>query len=403
MKTLELFFNNEEKNFIYDSWCFESEPQEKNLGNLYILAKLNGNDSTSLDLLASSISNAYSGSGSLEDTISLTNKKIKERGLTNLEIAILAIKNNTLNFTKTDNTKIALIRSNEVINIGDKLKGNLTNIGTIDLKKKDKIITITGQAWRKLRQKHLISKISGYQKTKRIKKILSNDGFPGAAIIITLETSFFQKSSNFLFSLIDKLKNLFPDLSKPSFLQKRMITSWPERKAEETPYLITLSYLLSFATIRTLVHLVGSINSPIAQTVKESSSLTHFHIGRNIILFGYHIHHFYFGIILIAVAGWMSITNSDKISNRSLAIIYGIGLGLLMDEIGLLLTWGSYTSSLSYLLGVLLLGIILNIIYFPSFWKKVRGKIAQKKFGLTWLNEGWKLTVQIIDKITGRD
>jgi len=86
-----------------------------------------------------------------------------------------------------------------------------------------------------------------------------------------------------------------------------------------------------------------------------------------------------------------------------MAVMYGIGLGLLIDEIGLLLTWGNYTSSLSYLLGVLLLGVLLNIVYFPSFWKKVRSKVAKRKFGLSWLNKIMKATIHTADKISGRN
>ncbi|MEF8847045.1 MAG: hypothetical protein V5A57_01265 [Candidatus Paceibacterota bacterium] len=414
MQFLELFFNNEKEDAIYESWCFEPDPNQSNLGSLYIIAELKGRDSTSLNYLASTISNTYSNSESLEETISLTKQKIKERGLNKLDIAILTVKENSLTFAKTSGTKIALLRNNEVINIGSKLKGELTDLGTIKLKKQDKIIAITSEAWRKLRQKHSISKVTNYNKNDKIKRTLTGNDFPGVAVIVTLETKTLQKIKekittyfNFtrrIFNVIgEQIKSFLSKLPKSSYLQKRMITEWPDRKAREAPFLIAIFYLLSFVVIRTLVHLVGSINSPIAQTVKEGSSLYHFYIGRNIILFGYHIHHFYFGIFLIAIAGWMSITDSDKIKKKGLAIMYGIGLGLLMDEIGLLLTWGDYTSSLSYLLGVLVLGIILNIIYFPSFWKKVRGKTVKKKFGLSWLNQLFKTIIRFTDKITGRN
>ncbi len=135
----------------------------------------------------------------------------------------------------------------------------------------------------------------------------------------------------------------------------------------KTPFLIAVSYLISFITIRLMVIIAGSANSEIARVVKEGASWTTFHIGRNIVLFGYHIHHFYFGVLLIGLVGWLALTGTDRISKEKIAIIYGIGLGLFMDEIGLLLTWGDYASSLSYLLGVLLLGILLSVVYFPRF------------------------------------
>jgi len=136
---------------------------------------------------------------------------------------------------------------------------------------------------------------------------------------------------------------------------------------KKTPFLVAASYLVSFITIRLMVIIAGSANSEIARVVKEGASWTTFHIGRNIVLFGYHIHHFYFGVLLIGLVGWLALTGTDRISKEKLAIIYGIGLGLFMDEIGLLLTWGDYASSLSYLLGVLLLGILLSVVYLPRF------------------------------------
>lgn len=405
MKTLELFFNNEEESSIYESWCFEPHSQEKkNLGNLYIIAKLKGRDSTSLDYLASGISDAYSRKGSLEAAIKLTKRKIKERGLIKLEIAILSIKGKKLTFTKTDGIKVALLRDREVVNIGSKVKGELNNIGVVDLEAEDKIMAITSEAWRKFRQKHLISKIASYSKEKKIRTTLTND-VPGVALITILNSSSVHNFRNFFGSLVQKIKRRVPHPSKPepnTFLSKRINATWPDRKAQKAPFLIASSYLLSFITIRLLVFIAGSVNSPVAQTVKESSSIFHFHIGRNIILFGYHIHHFYFGIILMAIAGWLAITDSSKLSKWWYAVMYGAGLGLLMDEIGLLLTWGNYTSSLSYLLGVLLLGVLLNIVYFPSFWKKVRSEVVKRNFGLSWLNKLLEVIVRMADKVTGR-
>jgi hypothetical protein len=162
------------------------------------------------------------------------------------------------------------------------------------------------------------------------------------------------------------------------------------------PFLITSSYLLSFLFIRLSVLIAGSANSEIARVVQEGSKKLNFHIGRNIILFGYHIHHFYFGIIMIALAGWLSILGHNIISREKQAILYGAGLGLLMDEIGLLLTWGDYYSGLTYLLSLLLMGIFLNIIFFPSFWRVVRKGIVENQ-AKTYKNIGKILFVNHIN------
>ncbi|TYB30510.1 MAG: hypothetical protein FXF47_08875 [Candidatus Mcinerneyibacterium aminivorans] len=152
-----------------------------------------------------------------------------------------------------------------------------------------------------------------------------------------------------------------------------------KNKNRKIPFIITISYLLSFLVIRLLVTIAGSAQSEFAKTVHQGPPGVSFHIGRNIILFGYHIHHFYFGIILIAFAGWLSLVKYQKIKIERVAVLYGIGLGLLMDEIGLLLTWGDYYSSLSYLLSLFLLGVFLNVLYFPSFWKEFKEEHTKKK------------------------
>jgi len=169
---------------------------------------------------------------------------------------------------------------------------------------------------------------------------------------------------------------------------------------KKLPFLVAVSYLFSFLFIRIMVILAGSVNSPAAQAVKEGAGRSLFHIGRNVILFGYHIHHFYFGILFICVAGWLAIVKSGRLTHESLAIIFGVGLGLLMDEIGLLITWGNYYSSLSYLLGVLLLGIFLNIIFFPGFWKRIRGKVKNYVPPGNTVTGVIRQTVRVLDLVT---
>lgn len=175
------------------------------------------------------------------------------------------------------------------------------------------------------------------------------------------------------------------------------------KENKKTPFLIAISYLAAFVFIRLMVILAGSANSEIAQIVKGGSTLTHFYIGRNIILFGYHIHHFYFGILLIGIAGWLAIAGRTNLSKEKLALVYGAGLGLLMDEIGLLLTWGDYASTLSYLLGVFLLGIILSIIYFPRFWRSFHKNISWARYPLSLINRGSDRIINLADRFIGGD
>ncbi|MFW6238663.1 MAG: hypothetical protein ACOC5A_05475, partial [Halanaerobiales bacterium] len=93
-------------------------------------------------------------------------------------------------------------------------------------------------------------------------------------------------------------------------------------KNKKIPFLIAVSYLFSFLFIRLLVLLVGSANSEVSNIVKQGAGLR-FYIGRNIILFGYHIHHFFFGMLFIAIAGWLLLLESKFFSREKLALIYG--------------------------------------------------------------------------------
>ena len=174
-----------------------------------------------------------------------------------------------------------------------------------------------------------------------------------------------------------------------------------EHSDRKIPFIISSTYLLSLLFIRISAHIAGSANSEVAKVVKQGGDLN-FYIGRNIILFGYHIHHFYFGILMIALAGWFSITDTGFKSRKKLAAFYGIGLGLLMDEIGLLLTWGDYYSSLTYILSIFLLGIFLNIIFFPYFWETVKEELAEDKPHLfiwdTLLSH--KSLLKVVDKVS---
>ena len=150
-------------------------------------------------------------------------------------------------------------------------------------------------------------------------------------------------------------------------------------KDKQIPFIITLSFLLSFLAIRLAVIIAGSAESEFAQAAKAGGLPdAQFYIGSNVILFGYHIHHFYFGILLICVAAWLAIVGTNTFSNKQVAVLYGVGLGLFLDEIGLLLTWGDYHSSLSYTLSLLVLAIFLNILFFADFWKSFKQTISKQ-------------------------
>ena len=72
---------------------------------------------------------------------------------------------------------------------------------------------------------------------------------------------------------------------------------------------------------------------------------------------GYHIHHFYYGILLLIASNWLALIRYKRLYRRIskvlASILFGGGLGLVTDEFGLLLTMefgikGNYWAPQSY-------------------------------------------------------
>ncbi len=74
---------------------------------------------------------------------------------------------------------------------------------------------------------------------------------------------------------------------------------------------------------------------------------------------GIHFHHFWYGLGLIATAGWLGIARRGDRLDRVYAIVYGLGAGFIGDEVGLLLTFGDYNSELTYIFFVAAISFIL--------------------------------------------
>jgi hypothetical protein len=62
---------------------------------------------------------------------------------------------------------------------------------------------------------------------------------------------------------------------------------------------------------------------------------------------GIHFHHFWYGLVMIVVAGGLGIVHNDPRYRKLYAVVFGLGGGLVGDEVGLLLTFGNYDSVLT--------------------------------------------------------
>ena len=139
MQIFEFHFNPKNKeDATFDSFCYEPENvYEKRMGSLYMLGILKNvlpQNVRFLDKLAKHIKEKYyktvsiTSEKSLKDTLKKSNEyleKIAKSGdvswLGNLSFSVITIKNFELNFTKTGELKIYLIRKGQVMDTDQKL------------------------------------------------------------------------------------------------------------------------------------------------------------------------------------------------------------------------------------------------------------------------------------------
>ncbi len=90
---------------------------------------------------------------------------------------------------------------------------------------------------------------------------------------------------------------------------------------------------------------------------------------------GIHFHHFWYGLALVVIAGWLGIALSEERLDRNLAIVFGLGAGLIGDEVGLLLTFGDYTSNLTEIFFVTAIGFIILITLLSGARKHIEREV----------------------------
>ncbi len=74
-----------------------------------------------------------------------------------------------------------------------------------------------------------------------------------------------------------------------------------------------------------------------------------------------HFHHFWYGLGMVALTGWLGITYNKPRLLRTYSLVFGLGAGLIGDEVGLLLTFGNYQSDLTTDFFVGVIGFIILV------------------------------------------
>jgi len=145
-------------------------------------------------------------------------------------------------------------------------------------------------------------------------------------------------------------------------LTPRPIRDVIRKQRTEIPFLIFITFFLTFSLVRVYTVLADVSSNPSIQSN----------------FLGYRWHHYWWGILLLSVAGWMAINNRHKNVVRTAAVLYGVGLGYLLDEAGLLLTDDYHAmSTFSFVAGVSLL--MMSLIFFPWFWRALKAELSSKR------------------------
>ena len=130
------------------------------------------------------------------------------------------------------------------------------------------------------------------------------------------------------------------------------------RRKLVTPFIVFATFLISFIISRLLAYAFPSLN---------------------LIIGRYHIHHFYYGIALMAAAGWIALISDRQRLKLFAALLLGTGLGIIVDEAGLLLTCTSplyqecnYHARIAIDVFTMLAAAFFSVLYFLPLWRGFR-------------------------------
>jgi len=93
----------------------------------------------------------------------------------------------------------------------------------------------------------------------------------------------------------------------------------------------------------------------------------------------FHIHHFWYGLAMLAIGGWLGISVENERVNRVAAILFGAGGGLIGDEVGLLLTLQSesYWAEITYTFVIVFLTFASILILLSKYSKIIHTEFSQ--------------------------
>lgn len=94
---------------------------------------------------------------------------------------------------------------------------------------------------------------------------------------------------------------------------------------------------------------------------------------------GTHVHHLTWGIILLAITGWLALLIETSRWRPLIAVLYGVGLALAFDEFGMWLHLrDDYWVRQSYDAMLVILAVLVNTVYFGDFWLRLVRRLARR-------------------------
>lgn len=137
------------------------------------------------------------------------------------------------------------------------------------------------------------------------------------------------------------------------------MTIWDFSKRKSIAILV--SFLATFALSRLTVWLIdANIGTPV--------------LGYNVVD-QFHIHHFAYGIIILAITGFVALFIPDRRKRTLLFVAYGVGLGLIFDEFGI---WLKLDPSYNQFISIIAVFVISMMLLISALIEHEYRKLRKK-------------------------
>jgi CRP-like cAMP-binding protein len=154
----------------------------------------------------------------------------------------------------------------------------------------------------------------------------------------------------------------------------RRAAAWGDRLkswAREPAFLMLAGFLAAFLGARTMVHYIVSHHKE-----KTMFALRHVEGFENPV----HIHHFNYGLILVTITSLLSFFPAFRQHIRTLALIFGVGAGLIFDEFGLIWNFNpDYYQAISWIAVALVTLVLAQLAFRREAWTRRLRRIAHRK------------------------